>query len=133
MQSSEQEKITQNEINSFVGLIKFIDSAHPENYGVEDFCFKASDLFTGLDGFVYGRFKCDFGISYLQSIFNDAIKAKPHMADKYFYVYSELMKLLITIYNAEPFISRFSGIFERLSEKSEFFESAFNQGGASLS
>lgn len=124
----QQPKLTQNKYDAFLGISHFLlaDQANnevkPDAYATEDFCFKANDLLGGLYGLVAGRFKCDGGLTYLADVFREAATAHPHMAPKYFYMYSQLMEMLVAVYSAEPFISHYAGVFENLSEKAEHFE-----------
>jgi hypothetical protein len=123
-----QEKLTQNEYDAFLGLSHFLlaDQANndlkPDAYAVESFCFNANDLLSGLYRMVAGRFKCDGGLTDLADVFKEAATLHPHMAPKYFYIYSQLMEMLVAIYNAEPFIRHYLEVFYELSEKVEYFE-----------
>jgi len=122
-----QEKNIKNDHNALIGLHHFLiaiqdKNVAPRNYAVEDFCFKTDDLLRGLYSIISGRFKCDGGLSHLSDVFKEAMTANPCMAQKYFYTYSQLMELLVSIYNVESYIMHYSSIFEDLSKKALIFE-----------
>lgn len=125
-----QNEITQNEYDSLKGLALFVKSNNPYSPGYDSpvwnghpctFIFRMQDLLTDLDNFVNGRFKEDGGIENLQWIYKNTLATHPHVAEKIFYGYSELMKLLVGIYKQAELISHFSGVFENLIEKQEYF------------
>lgn len=128
-----QNEITQNEYDSLKGLALFVKSNNPFAHSNESpawnghpctFILRMQDLLSDLDSFVNGRFKEDRGIDNLQWVYKNTITTHPHVAEKLFYGYSELMQLLVGIYKQGALISHFSGVFENLIEKQEYFEIA---------
>jgi hypothetical protein len=124
-QSEAYGKLTPDQYAAYNGLDLFITGASGmyTDLGVSplDFCFKNEVLFGALAEFTNGRFKCDGGIEYLSDCFRAGIERHPHMAHKYFYHYSQLITLLLNIYEAQPIIEPFSYVFEQLTDKSEFY------------
>lgn len=123
-------KLTPSEFTAFKGLEMFISegipmySEHPSNYvDISDFIFGMKDLFSDLDHFLTGRFKCDCGYNDLADVYRDAIKNHPNYSDQYMYQYSELMRLLLGIHEAKKVIDVFSGVFEIISDKLQWYES----------
>lgn len=128
-----RDELTQNEYDSLKGLALFVKSDNPyahnsdkETYTGHPYTFilRMQTLLNSLDSFLIGRFKCDGHLDNLYMAYTDAIKVRPHMADKYFYAYAQIMELMVIIFNQEPLIAHFSGVMENLAEKHEFFQIA---------
>lgn len=114
--------LTSEEVTRLNGLADFLNLSEGEDpgYEVQRHCLESKDLFEAIDSFVSGRFKCDGGLDTLQRVFMTSLKANPNYCEDLLYTYSEISKLLTTLYNRERLIESSYTIFERLNDKAEF-------------
>jgi hypothetical protein len=110
-QKSNDLTLDKENLNRFNGLTLFLTS---EDIGAEKFTNEASNLFCAIETFTSSRFKCDGGLEALAYAFREIIVNNPIAAEKYFDQYSELVNLLVSIYQSENFSRDFACVFEQM-------------------
>ena len=121
--------LTNSEINALKGLIAFNkayndteNDPHTDECILGEFCYRANELFSEIRDFQNSCFKSNSGLSRLADVYRDAIEANPHLAKQYFYDYSQISKVLTSIYSERDLIQQIADTFEGLSKKLEYIE-----------
>ncbi len=81
------------------------------------------EFYSGVSDFLNGRFQDDGCMYLLQQAFAEIIKTHPHMAPKFFYAYSELMELLVNLYQHSGHVAQAAETTMILGNVVDYYES----------